>query len=123
MNPLFLSSADLFADLNRMQALMERLLPGRGLSIRSQAAGFPVLNVGTTPTSVEVQALAPGLDPSQLGAAAVALIRHQLDRRVVDGESRRTHAQWHADHAGRHRVHAATGRQLRRAGLCGSAQR
>jgi HSP20 family protein len=66
MNPLFLSSADLFADLNRMQALMDRLLPGRGLSIRSQAAGFPVLNVGTTPTSVEVQALAPGLDPSQL---------------------------------------------------------
>ena len=66
MNPLFLSSADLFADLNRMQTLMDQLLPGRGSSIRSQAAGFPVLNVGTTPTSVEVQALAPGLDPSQL---------------------------------------------------------
>jgi HSP20 family protein len=27
---------------------------------------FPVLNVGTTPASVEVQALAPGLDPSSL---------------------------------------------------------
>lgn len=66
MNPLFLSSADLFADLNRMQALMGQLFPGRGAGIRSQAAGFPVLNVGTTPTSVEVQALAPGLDPSQL---------------------------------------------------------
>jgi HSP20 family protein len=66
MSPLFLSSADLFADLNRMQTLMDQLFPGRSASIRSQAAGFPVLNVGTTPTSIEVQALAPGLDPSKL---------------------------------------------------------
>lgn len=66
MSPLFLSSADLFADLNRMQTLMDQLFPGRSASIRSQAAGFPVLNVGTTPTSIEVQALAPGLDPSRL---------------------------------------------------------
>ena len=66
MSPLFLSSADLFADLNRMQTLMDQLFPGRGASIRSQAAGFPVLNVGTTPTSIEVQALAPGLDPTKL---------------------------------------------------------
>jgi HSP20 family protein len=66
MNPLFLSSADLFADLNRMQALMDQVFPGRSASIRAQAAGFPVLNVGTTPTSIEVQALAPGLDPARL---------------------------------------------------------
>jgi HSP20 family protein len=67
MTPMFRSSADLFAELNRMQALLDQVLPTPGASIRSQAgAGFPVLNVGTTPTAVEVQALAPGLDPSSL---------------------------------------------------------
>ena len=67
MIPMFRSTADLFAELNRMQTMLDRVFPGPGSSIRSQAgAGFPVLNVGTTPTSVEVQALAPGLDPSKL---------------------------------------------------------
>jgi HSP20 family protein len=64
---MFRSSADLFAELNRMQSMLDRVFPGPGSSIRSQAgAGFPVLNVGTTPAAVEVQALAPGLDPAQL---------------------------------------------------------
>ena len=67
MNPLFRSSADLFAELNRMQSLLDQVFPTPGASIRSGAGtSFPVLNVGTTPTSVEVQALAPGLDPSKL---------------------------------------------------------
>lgn len=67
MSPMFRSSADLFAELNRMQSLLDQVFPSSGSSIRSQAgAGFPVLNVGTTPRSVEVQALAPGLDPSKL---------------------------------------------------------
>jgi HSP20 family protein len=67
MSPLFRSSADLFAELNRMQALLNQVFPTSGSSIRSQSgAGFPVLNVGTTPTAIEVQALAPGLDPAKL---------------------------------------------------------
>jgi HSP20 family protein len=67
MSPLFRSSADLFAELNRMQSLLDQVFPATGSSIRSgAAAGFPVLNVGTTPTAVEVQALAPGLDPAKL---------------------------------------------------------
>ena len=67
MNPMFRSSADLFAELNRMQSLLDQVFPGRGSSIRSQSgAAFPVLNVGTTPDAIEVQALAPGLDPSKL---------------------------------------------------------
>ncbi|HEY0826207.1 MAG TPA: Hsp20/alpha crystallin family protein [Ramlibacter sp.] len=67
MNPMFRSSADLFAELNRMQTLLDQVFPTRGSSIRSMAGtGFPVLNVGTTPGSVEIQALAPGLDPSRL---------------------------------------------------------
>lgn len=68
MSPMFRSSADLFAELNRMQSLLDQVFPAAGASsIRSMAgASFPVLNVGTTPTSVEVQALAPGLDPDKL---------------------------------------------------------
>ena len=67
MGPLFRSSADLFAELNRMQGLLDQVFPTPGSSIRSAAgAGFPALNVGTTPTSVEVQALAPGLDLDKL---------------------------------------------------------
>ena len=67
MSPMFRSSADLFAELNRMQSLLDQVFPTPGSSIRSMAgAAFPVLNVGTTPTSVEVQALAPGLDSSKL---------------------------------------------------------
>jgi HSP20 family protein len=67
MTPLFRSTADLFAELNRMQSLMDQAFPTPGSSIRSAAgAGFPVLNVGTTPSSVEVQALAPGLDVDKL---------------------------------------------------------
>jgi len=67
MSPLFRSTADLFAELNRMQSMLDRVFPSPGASIRSQADGaFPVLNVGSSPTSVEVQALAPGLDPAKL---------------------------------------------------------
>jgi HSP20 family protein len=67
MSPFFRSSADLFAELNRMQQVLDRVMPAPGASIRSQAgAAFPVLNVGTTPNSVEVQALAAGLDPARL---------------------------------------------------------
>jgi HSP20 family protein len=67
MSPLFRSTADLFAELNRMQSMLDRVFPSPGSSIRSQAgAGFPVLNVGSSPTSIEVQALAPGVDPAKL---------------------------------------------------------
>jgi HSP20 family protein len=67
MNGLFRSSADLFAELNRMQSLLDQVFPTPGSSIRSSAgAGFPSLNVGTSPTAVEVMALAPGLDASKL---------------------------------------------------------
>lgn len=68
MNGFFRSSADLFAELNRFQAFMDQAfgLAERG-SIRSPSgAVFPVLNVGSTPDAIEVQALAPGLDPNSL---------------------------------------------------------
>ena len=67
MNPLFRPSADLFAELNRMQSLLDQVFPTPGSSIRSgTGGGFPVLNIGTTARSIELQALAPGLDPAAL---------------------------------------------------------
>lgn len=66
---------DLFAEFDRLQ----RELGGsydyspaiRGLG----RGGYPALNVGNTPTGVEVYAFAPGLDP--------ATIDIQLDRGVL----------------------------------------
>jgi HSP20 family protein len=68
MNGLFRSSADVFAELNRLQGALEQAFrPQERTSIRALAGtGFPVLNVGTTPETLEVQALAPGLDPGTL---------------------------------------------------------
>lgn len=68
MSGLFLSSADAFADLQRLQGMLEQAFrPLERSGIRASAgAGYPVLNVGTTPESIEVQALAPGLDPAAL---------------------------------------------------------
>jgi HSP20 family protein len=69
MNGLYRPSADLFAELNRLQQAMDQVF-GRGAepsAIRSGAGSvFPVLNVGTTADTIEVQALAPGLDPAKL---------------------------------------------------------
>lgn len=82
MAGLFGSSADVFAELNRMHSLLDRAFTPGG-SIRSAAgAGFPTLNVGTTPTSIEVMALAPGLDPAQLD---ITVDRGLL---VISGERR-----------------------------------
>lgn len=68
MYGLFRSSADLFAELNRLQNAMDQVFgPAGRNSIRGLAGeSFPVLNVGTTPDSIEVMALAPGLDPATL---------------------------------------------------------
>ena len=67
MYGLFRSSADLFAELNRLQSLADQAFGPADRSIRGQSgAAFPVLNVGSTPDSIEVMALAPGLEPASL---------------------------------------------------------
>lgn len=66
---------DLFAELDRLQREFTSTLdtsPGiRGLG----RGGYPALNVGTTPTSVEVMVFAPGIEPSSIDV--------QLDRGVL----------------------------------------
>ena len=73
---------DLFVGLDRLQRQMQHafdLSPGiRGLG----QGGFPAINVGGTPDSVEIQAFAPGIDP--------ASIEVQLEKGVltISGERR-----------------------------------
>ena len=61
-----LFARDVFAELDRMQREMQEafdLSPSiRGIG----RGGFPALNVGGTPQSVEIYAFAPGLDPAAM---------------------------------------------------------
>lgn len=61
-----LFARDMFGDLDRLQRDMNTLFdlsPGiRGLG----RGGYPALNVGSTASSVEVLAFAPGLEPASI---------------------------------------------------------
>jgi HSP20 family protein len=66
MHASFRPSADLFEQLSRLQNHFDQAFRP-GPSIRAQSgATFPILNVGGTPDTVEVMALAPGLDPNSI---------------------------------------------------------
>ncbi len=60
-----LFSGDLFADMDRLQREMQQAFDTVSPSIRGFARGYPALNVGSTPTSVEIYAFAPGIDPAK----------------------------------------------------------
>jgi HSP20 family protein len=75
---------DIFAELDRLQRDMSSALD-YSPSIRGFGrGGYPALNVGSTPTSVEIYAFAPGIDP--------AAVEINLDRGVltIDGERKPT---------------------------------
>lgn len=62
--PLF--ARDVFAELDRLQREMQDAF-GLSPSIRGIGrGGFPALNVGGTPESVDIYAFAPGLDPATI---------------------------------------------------------
>lgn len=57
---------DLFAELDRLQREMQTAFD-LSPSIRGLArGGFPAINVGGTPHSVEIYAFAPGVDPASI---------------------------------------------------------
>ena len=61
-----LFSRDLFSQLDELQREVQSLFEFAP-SIRGVARGtFPVLNIGQTPTSVELYAFAPGVDPESI---------------------------------------------------------
>jgi HSP20 family protein len=57
---------DLFAEFDRLQREMSNVFD-YSPSIRGVGrGGYPALNVGTSPTSVDVYAFAPGMDPASI---------------------------------------------------------
>ncbi|MDR2507604.1 MAG: Hsp20/alpha crystallin family protein [Candidatus Accumulibacter sp.] len=57
---------DFFGDLDRLQRQLLRF-SGSADSIRGFGrSGFPPLNIGATPDSIEIFAFAPGLDPASI---------------------------------------------------------
>ena len=57
---------DLFAEMDRLQREMQQALD-LSPSIRGFGrGGFPALNVGSTPQTIEIYGFAPGLDPATL---------------------------------------------------------
>lgn len=57
---------DVFAELDRLQREMQQAYEFSP-SIRGAArGGFPAMNVGSTPRSVEIYAFAPGVDPASM---------------------------------------------------------
>ena len=62
--------ASLFGQFDRLRRELDDVFgsaPGLPSSIRSVAAGsLPQINVGRTPTSLEIYAFAPGLDASRI---------------------------------------------------------
>jgi HSP20 family protein len=68
----FRPAADVFGELNRLQSVLDQVFrPLERSSIRAlSGASFPVINVGTTPETIEILALAPGLEPKSLQVTA-----------------------------------------------------
>jgi len=67
--PLSSHPSSLFAEFDRLRREMDENfgLTGLPASIRSAAPGaFPAINIGATPTSVEIYAFAPGIDPDKV---------------------------------------------------------
>ncbi|MFZ3118227.1 MAG: Hsp20/alpha crystallin family protein [Variovorax sp.] len=57
---------DMFAELDRLQRDMQQAFD-LSPTIRGMGRnGFPAINVGGTPQSIEIFAFAPGVDPAQL---------------------------------------------------------
>lgn len=95
---------DVFAELDRLQrdlgGFFDTSPAIRGLG----RGGFPAVNVGTTPTAVEVWAFAPGMDPATI---EVTLDRGVLnlagERRGLAGSDEKTTLHVNERFAGRYR--------------------
>lgn len=61
---------DLFAELDRLQREMNQSF-APSPSIRGLTRGFPALNIGGTPKTVDIYAFAPGIDPATLDVQLV----------------------------------------------------
>lgn len=101
----------LFGDFDRLRRELDDVFGpvGQASSIRSVAPGaFPAVNVGRTPSSVEIYAFAPGLDPAK--------IEVNLDRGVLTISGERAPSVAEGQEAGKQRVYSrerSSGRFMR----------
>jgi HSP20 family protein len=59
-------SSDIFSELENLHQQVQRAF-NAGTGIRGNTIGaYPLLNMGTTPQSIELYAFAPGLDPASI---------------------------------------------------------
>ncbi len=97
---------DIFAELDRLQRIL-RQADTFWPNIRGGRAGFPALNVGSTPSSVEVYAFAPGIDPAAVEVQIEKGVLTIAGERKIDAPAQDEKAAVHIDErfAGRfHRV-------------------
>jgi HSP20 family protein len=84
---------DLFAEVDRLQREMQQAFDTVSPSIRGLTRGYPALNVGSTPTSVEIYAFAPGIDPARIEVnleRGVLTIEGERAAAASPGEARST---------------------------------
>ena len=73
--------SDILAEMDRLKRELQQSFDTVSPSIRGFARGYPALNVGSTPASVEIYAFAPGVDPAKIDV--------KLDRGVLTIEGER----------------------------------
>ncbi len=74
---------DLFAELNRLQRELQQSVDPTP-SIRGLTRGFPALNIGGTPKTVDIYAFAPGIDPATLDVQLVKGMLTIAGERKID---------------------------------------
>ena len=74
---------DLFAELDRLQRELQQSVDPNP-SIRGLTRGFPALNVGGTPKTVDIYAFAPGIDPATLDVQLVKGMLTIAGERKID---------------------------------------
>jgi len=100
-----LFSRDLFSELERLQREMQQSLEFSP-SIRGlPRGGFPAMNIGHTPKSVEIYAFAPGVDPASIDVQIEKSVLTIAGERKVDLPAKEDKATIHIDErfAGRFR--------------------
>ncbi len=89
--------SDLVAEMNRWQRELQQVLD-TGVSIRGRGrGGFPALNIGSTPQSVELYAFVPGLDPAGLEVNLEKGVLTISGRRAADIPSAQNGASVHVN--------------------------
>lgn len=100
-----LFSRDLFSELERLQREMQQSLEFSP-SIRGlPRGGFPAMNIGHTPKSVEIYAFAPGIDPATIDVQIEKSVLTIAGERKADLPAKEDKATIHIDErfAGRFR--------------------